>query len=53
MRRKKRLDLLIIVALFVGFGLIATALSKEYARSSPGALSLGQTSATHVDSRYR
>lgn len=53
MRRKKRLDLLVVVALFVGFGLIATALSKEFARSSPGVLSLGQMSATNVDSRYR
>lgn len=43
MRKKKPPDLLIIIALFVGFGLIATALSQELLLVRPSVISLDQT----------
>lgn len=53
MRRKKRPDLLVIIALFVGLGMIATALSQEFAKNTPNVISLDQTHAANVDSRNR
>ena len=53
MRRKKRPDLLVIIALFVGFGLIATALSQEFTKDAPNVISLDQTHAANVDTRNR